>query len=102
MAIKVFIERQLRDPDYKQAARMINDSRTQAMDQNGYIGSETLWSNENTKTVMIMSIWQNVESWKAYLNSPARKKLEDDFEKIMTKPAEYAVFHLGTHPDFGS
>jgi heme-degrading monooxygenase HmoA len=99
MAIKVFIKRKFKDLDYREISSMIISSRTLAMDQRGYIGSETLWSQDDEKTVMVVSIWQNAEFWKNYLNSPARKKLEDDFQQFLAEPVKYEKYHLGTFSD---
>ena len=98
MAIKVLIKRHLKDTDYKKASRMVINSRTLAMSQDGYISSETLWDADDPKTVMVESIWQSRESWDRYKGSDARQKQEKEFEGILSGPAEYETFKMGMQP----
>ena len=42
---------------------MLKEVRYDAMDQEGYISSETMWDYENPFRVVVASNWRSIENW---------------------------------------
>lgn len=95
MAVKILIKRVFKEGTRKDASAMLIKSRANAIEQNGYIASETLVSYDDPNTIMVMSMWQTKEDWDNYKKSAARKENERNYARIMDGVAEYEVYKIG-------
>lgn len=95
MAVKILIKRTFKEGTLKDASKMLIKSRANAIEQNGYIASETLVSYDDPNTLVVMSMWQNKEDWENYKKSAARKENERNYANIMDGVTEYDVFKIG-------
>ncbi len=95
MAVKILIKRVFKEGTRKDASTMLIKSRAIAIEQNGYIASETLVSYDDPNTILVMSMWQTKEDWDNYKKSAARKENERNYAKIMDGVTEYEVFKIG-------
>lgn len=77
---------------------MLKKVRYGAMDEDGYLSSETLWDHEDPFRVVVASNWRSLDDWKRWLNSPRRKADLDEFEKYLDGSTQYEVFDLGLYP----
>jgi heme-degrading monooxygenase HmoA len=98
MAIKVLIKRRFKEGHFDQIEKMIKQVRYGAMDQKGYISSETLWDHEDPFRVVIASTWQNKQSWDAWRESSVRRQRERKFEACLDGETTYELFDLGIYP----
>ncbi|NNG01501.1 MAG: antibiotic biosynthesis monooxygenase [Desulfobacteraceae bacterium] len=98
MAVKVLIKRRFKEGFFKEIDNMIKKVRYGAMDQQGYISSETLWDHEDPFRVVIASTWRTIEDWKRWQYSEERRKNEDDFEYFLDGTTHFEVFDLGMYP----
>ena len=98
MPVKVLIKRQFKEGHFKEIKKLLKEARYDAMDQEGYISSETLWDHENPFRVVVASNWRNVEDWNNWNNSGLRKSLEDMFAEHLDGETEYEIFHMGFYP----
>ena len=98
MAIKVFIKRRFKEGHFDQIEKMIKQVRYGAMDQKGYISSETLWDHEDPFRVVIASTWQKKQDWDAWRESPVRRQREREFEACLDGETAYELFDLGIYP----
>ena len=98
MAVKVFIKREIREGKSKEVFTLLNRFRSDAMEQTGYISGETLFSHDDPKKLVVMSMWQSVENWLQWKINSSRKAHEDEIEQYLAKPTEYEVYVLGTYP----
>ena len=76
MAIKVLIKRRFKEGYFNEINNVIKEVRYGAMDQEGYISSETLWDHEDPFRVVVASNWRSVENWNNWKNSDLRKSNE--------------------------
>lgn len=95
MAVKILIKRTFKEGTLKDASKMLIKSRANAIEQNGYIASETLVSYDDPNTLVVMSMWQNKEDWENYKKSVARKENERNYANIMDGVTGYDVFKIG-------
>lgn len=98
MAIKVLIKRRFKEGYFNEINNVIKEVRYGAMDQEGYISSETLWDHEDPFRVVVASNWRNVENWKNWKNSDLRKSNEQKFNEFLDGETEYEIFDLGIYP----
>jgi heme-degrading monooxygenase HmoA len=98
MAIKVLIKRRFKEGYFDQIENMIKQVRYGAMDQKGYIASETLWDHEDPFQVVIASTWQSKQHWDAWRDSSARQVREKEFEACLDGETRYELYDLGIYP----
>ena len=95
MAVKILIKRKFKEGTLKDASAMLIRSRAIAIEQNGYIASESLVGYDDPNTILVLSMWQKKEDWDNYKKSAARKENERNYAKIMDGVTEYDVFKIG-------
>jgi len=98
MPIKVLVKRQFKEGHFKEIKNLIKDARYEAMDQEGYVSSETLWDHENPLRVVVASNWQNIKDWNKWENSGVRKSIEQRFNEFLDGETEYEIFDIGFYP----
>ena len=98
MAIKVLIKRRFKEGYFNEINNVIKDVRYGAMDQDGYMSSETMWDHEDPFRVIVASNWRGIENWNNWRNSDLRKSKEDKFEEFLDGETEYEIFDLGVYP----
>lgn len=98
MAIKVLIKRKFKKADVIEISKAIRESRLGAMEQEGYISSETMWDHDHPNRVVVASMWQTMESWKKWKKNPQRKAINDKYKNSLESPIEYEFYILGTYP----
>ena len=95
MAVKIFIKRRIREGQMLEASRLISKIRYGAMEQKGYISSETLTDHNDASRVLVISMWHELENWNAWKNSEERKNISASFQEIVSEPTEYEIYDLG-------
>ncbi len=97
MAIRILIKRRLKDENLTKASEMLIRARTNAMGEPGYISSETMRSCEDPNEIVVASMWAKKSDWDNYSTKASRKELEDEFSKLLDRPAVYAAYNLGLY-----
>jgi heme-degrading monooxygenase HmoA len=95
MAVKIMIKRTFKEGTRKEASAMLIKSRAIAIEQSGYIASETLVSYDDPNTILVMSMWQTKEDWDNYKKSAARKDNERNYARIMDGVTAYEIYKIG-------
>ena len=98
MAIKVLIKRRFKEGYFNEINNVIKEVRFGAMDQKGYISSETLWDHEDPFRVVVASNWRSIENWNNWKNSDLRISNEQKFDEFLDGETEYEIFDLGIYP----
>jgi heme-degrading monooxygenase HmoA len=95
MAIKVQITRNFQPGTLDQASRILIRARYQAMSMPGYIASET-WSDlHDPHKVVVVSMWQSLDDWNRWQDSPQRSEFVTELNKIMVGGEHLACYALG-------
>jgi heme-degrading monooxygenase HmoA len=98
MPIKVLIKRRFKEGYVNEINKVIKETRFAAMDQEGYITSETMWDYEDPFRVVIVSNWRRIEYWNKWKNSDLRKSIEQKLQEFLIGETEYKIFSLGVNP----
>ena len=95
MAIKVFIKRYVKKGNTADTLALLNEVRSQALKQPGYISGETLVNHYDPCNIMVISTWQTIEDWIRWQESDARAAKEDQLESLQEGPANFEIYDLG-------
>ena len=95
MAVKILIKRKFKNADMQTASKFLIANRNLAMQQSGYISSETLRNLDDQNQVVVVSMWQNIEAWNAWKNSEKRVANEAEFKDYLIGETEYENYSLG-------
>jgi len=95
MAVKILIKRKFKEGNLRAASRLLINNRTGAMQQPGYISSETLRNLDDRNQVAVVSMWENIEAWNDWKNSQLRKANEAEFKDYLVGETHYEHYSLG-------
>jgi heme-degrading monooxygenase HmoA len=95
MAVKILIKRKFKDGNLKMAARLLINNRNGAMQQPGYISSETMQRLEDPFQITVVSMWKDIEAWETWKNSETRLANENEAKDYLVGQAEYEHYSLG-------
>ena len=95
MAVKVLIKRKIKDGKLNEASKLLIKARYKAMDQPGYISSETLSGCDDQNNVVVVSMWQKIENWNQWKKNEIRAENESKFEPLLDGPVVYETYNLG-------
>jgi heme-degrading monooxygenase HmoA len=98
MAFRVLIKRRFKEGYFNEIDNMVKQVRHGAMNQKGYISSETMWDWEDPFRVVIASTWQDKKSWATWKNNPERQAREKDFAHCLDGETQFEMFELGLYP----
>jgi heme oxygenase (mycobilin-producing) len=97
MAVKILIKRRL--PVDKTKTQYIvsifRQLRMIALEQEGYISSETLRSIENPQEFLVISTWRSLEDWQKWFNSSQRKELHSKVDHLLESGTTYEPYQYG-------
>ena len=96
MLAKILIKRRLQEGKGQEIVSILNDMRSKAMNQSGYVSGQTLVNPEDLRDFLVISTWQSLESWRKWKESAARKSLDAMLEVYQDKPTIYEEYILGT------
>ena len=88
MVIKVLIRRLIKENKIGDVVELLKNLRVGAMNQSGYISGETLINQNDSRHLMVVSIWQTVEDWNRWQESDERKANDEKLERFLIVPAE--------------
>ncbi len=95
MVVKILIRRKFKNATVENVAGVLSESRKNAMNEIGYISSETWHDSDDPNSIIVVSMWHTKEDWQRYLNSPIRKETEEKYADLLKCPAEYEFYNLG-------
>ncbi len=96
MIAKIIIKRRFVEGKSKQILALLNEIRSKAMNQPGYISGETLSKKDYPQNMAVIATWQSMEDWLEWKNSEERNKYEAMIEIYQTRPTEFEEYLLGT------
>jgi heme-degrading monooxygenase HmoA len=93
MAVKVLIKRKVPREKEKDLLKLITQLRVLASKETGYISGETMRNVKKSLEYLVISTWQNLESWKSWLANRERQKIQKEIDKLLGKKTTYEVYH---------
>jgi len=95
MAVKILIKRKFKDGNLRAASRLLINHRNGAMEQPGYISSETMQRLEDPNQITVVSMWEDIEAWEAWKKSDTRLANENEARDLLVGQTEYEHYSLG-------
>ena len=96
MQVKIIIKRKFKKGKKREIIALLRELRSGALQQPGYVSGETLTSEEDPQTLVVISSWQNMENWISWRENNTRKTLEKMLETYQETSSEYQELTLGT------
>jgi heme-degrading monooxygenase HmoA len=96
MIAKILIKRRFKDGHTPQIVALLNEIRTRAMHQAGYMSGETLVKSGYPNNMVIISTWRSPEDWQRWRDSSERNTFESMLEVYQERPTEYDEYLLGS------
>lgn len=96
MIAKIIIKRRFKTGKTRQIIALLNELRSRAMHQPGYISGETLSKKGFPNNMVVIGSWQTLDAWRQWRDSEERKKYEAMLELYQERPTEYEEYLLGT------
>lgn len=98
MTVKILLDRKFKEDPGLEELKIINELRMGAMQRKGYVSGETLVDLNDHRRIVVISVWLNIEGWKAWENSDERQKLEAKLNECLKQRPIIRSFMLG--PDY--
>ena len=92
MAVEVIIRRKYEIDNPEELIPLINQLRSLAVNQPGYISGRTLKSINNPGEYMVISEWQTEGDWKNWFNSKERKEIQHKVDSLIGEKTFYDIY----------
>jgi heme-degrading monooxygenase HmoA len=93
MAIEAIIKRRVRQgQEAKQLVPLLMQLRAKAVQQPGYLSSETLSNIEDPEECLVISRWQTIEDWNAWVESEIRAAIQAKVDEIGGTEQEIKIY----------
>ena len=92
MAYKVFVKRIVPQDRAADLMPLLLELRTLATNQPGYISGETLKRVDNPGEQLVISNWKTLESWRAWLTSEERLRIQERVDRVLEEKTEYEIY----------
>lgn len=96
MTAKILIKRRFKPGNSPQIISLLNEIRTMAMNQYGYLSGETLHKSGESDQMVVISTWRSIEDWYLWRDSEQRKQFESMLEIYQDGPTQYEEYIVGT------
>lgn len=96
MIAKIIIKRNFLPGKSKEILSLLNQLRSGAMNQPGYISGETLMQNDNPQALTVIASWQSMADWKNWKENTQRRQYEAMLEIYQEGPTQYEEYLVGT------
>lgn len=96
MTVKILIKRRFKEGHTPQIVALLNEIRSLAMNQPGYVSGETLVLSGFPNNMVVISTWKDMDAWQKWKESKARNKFEAMLEVYQERPTDYEEYLLGT------
>jgi heme-degrading monooxygenase HmoA len=95
MAVKILIRRVVPEKKAREMIPLFRQMRVLANEQPGYITGETLRNLEKPDEFLVISTWESSADWKRWVESKARKQVQDKIDDLLGGSSDFEIFHYG-------
>jgi heme-degrading monooxygenase HmoA len=96
MSIRVLIKRHVKEGFVGRACEMLQEFRTKAKRQPGYISGETWINHYDPRSITVVSAWQRLDDWIRWQSSDERAANETKIEGLLEVPTKYEIYDVGS------
>lgn len=94
MAIKVIIERRIKEGKEEELGQLLRQLRAKALMAPGYISGQTLRSVDDPRLYVVISTWKSLEDWRKWEQDPERNELQAKINQLLEEPAKFRMFYF--------
>ena len=95
MAVKVIILRTVPEGAEEHLKPLLQELRSRAMRQPGYISGETLVNIDNPREYLVLSSWQSVEDWNRWIADAQRAAVQKQVDALLGRETLYQIYYHG-------
>ena len=95
MQAKIIIKRKFVKGKKNEIIALLREFRSSALNQPGYVSGETLTSIDDPQTMIVISTWQDLESWYKWKDNNTRKTLENMLRTYQEESTDYQECIVG-------
>ena len=95
MSVKVMIKRKVPDDKKADILPLIIKLRRMATSQPGYICGETLVNADDKSEYVVISTWNDLDSWRDWRLSTQRRAIDEKLEALLEVATEYNAYFCG-------
>ncbi len=92
MAVTVLIKRKVKPGNESRLEELYLKMRSAALNQKGYIGSETLKRVDVSDELLIISKWQHIDDWSKWLVSKERRVYQDMIDSLTSTETKFEIY----------
>ena len=92
MTIKVLIKRKVASGHEKELNLLFLKMRSNAVQQPGYIGGETLKRLDTSDEYLVISRWQSIDDWSRWLVSPERREVQEKIDALTDDGTKFKIY----------
>lgn len=92
MTVKILIKRKVSADKAAKLNEFIMQLRQLVVKQPGYVSGESLRNVENPEEYLVISTWNNVDSWKQWLSSKERQEIQAKIDELLGYKTEYEMY----------
>jgi len=96
MLAKILIKRQFKPGNEKEILSLLNQLRSIAMNQPGYISGLTMTVPDQHENMMVISTWQTLDDWHSWKKNTERNNLEAMLDIYQESPTDYQEYVVGS------
>jgi heme-degrading monooxygenase HmoA len=92
MAVKVIIKRIVPQNKAEALKPLLQKLRNLAMQQPGYISGETFKRIDRPGESLVVSTWQSMEDWRAWVMSFDRRGTQEKIDHLLGEKTNYEIY----------
>ncbi len=97
MSIQVIIKRKLKIENPEKLIPLLDQLRSRAKEQPGYLSGETLRSRDNPEDYMVVSKWETAADWERWFGNKERRSIQGQIDSLIGERTFYEVFEPISH-----
>jgi len=90
--IRVLIERYLADGKVSEYYQGIRQLKQKAGQMEGYLSGEMLVDHEDSRRCLVISNWQDLNSWEQWAKSEKRNIAKDKIRKMLIEDEKISIY----------
>jgi heme-degrading monooxygenase HmoA len=92
MTVKILIRRKVSADKAANLGDLIMQLRTLVVKQPGYVSGESLRNIDRPDEYLVISTWNTVDAWKAWLASKERADIQGKIDALLGQKTDYEVY----------
>ena len=94
MTVKILIKRSVSRENVLALTLLLKKLRSLTLNQSGYIYGETLKRVDREDECLVISTWQSIDDWNAWLNNEERATIQNEIDVLLREETTYSVYEV--------